>query len=45
MPVFPIDSKKVPFCLQEDLNSYQDYISFMIQHYITVLRSGQQQYS
>jgi hypothetical protein len=44
VPVFPIDSKKVPFSLQEEIKSYPDYIEFLAGHYLAVAKSGKEQY-
>lgn len=43
VPVFPIDSKKVPHSLQDTLLSYPDYIAHMAQHFLAVTKSGQEQ--
>lgn len=44
VPVFPIDSKKVPFCLQDTISSYPAYIQHLAEHYVAVTRSGAEQY-
>ena len=38
--VFPIDSKKVPFSLEEEVKSYPSYIEYMTKHYIAIAKSG-----
>lgn len=43
VPVFPIDSKKVPFALQEKFATYEEYIEHMFNHYLCVTKSGKEQ--
>jgi hypothetical protein len=44
VPVFPIDSKKVPFCLQQEIANYPGYIEYLARHYVAVTRAGKEQY-
>lgn len=41
--MFPIDSKKVPFSLQEEIKSYPSYIEYMTRHYIAIAKTGTEQ--
>lgn len=43
MPVFPIDSKKVPFALQQQFSTYEQYIQHVCDHYLCVTKSGREQ--
>lgn len=43
VPVFPIDTKKIPFSLQQTVGSYQQYIEYVARQYVAVTKSGRQQ--
>lgn len=39
-PVFPMDIRKVPFSVQEQFNSYKQYVDFLIGAGFAIAKSG-----
>lgn len=40
IPTFPIDIKKVPFSLSSSITNYPEYIEWMANKYVCIIKSG-----
>ena len=41
--VFPIDVRKVPLCLQDSMEQYHEYLSYLLKSTFAIIKNGETQ--